>query len=167
MKTPRQRRKKHHHHADAGGITIDIEIDIDVTKEKKAMLNGISPDIWSKEFTDNQIDFIADLSRSVSTMPSVTYQQLDDALRAAIVKYNLDVGILSIDEFNYQYGEVHPFAGPVTPQCCFQCINNGMTLFSGVELWLASTPDSPGTPHAAMIGVVVNELVALTKGISE
>ncbi len=131
------------------------------------MINQVPPEIWAKQFDENQINFVTDLSQSVSTQPSVTYQQLDDAMKQAIIKHNADFGGLTIDMFNYQYGEVVTFAGPITPQCAFQCVNNGKVTFSGVELWLASTPDSPGTPHAAMLPTLVNELVALTKGIVE
>lgn len=128
------------------------------------MINKVPPEVWQKEFSDNTVNFVTDLSQSVSTQPSITYQQLDDALKATIAKMAPQTGGMSLGQFNYQYGEVVTFAGPITPQCTFQCINNGRVTFSGVELWLASTPDSPGTPHAAMLPVLVNELAALAKG---
>lgn len=122
---------------------------------------------WQARFADNQINLVTDLSKSMSTQPSVTYQELDDALKAEIAKESARTGGLQLSQFVYQYGEVVPFAGPVTPQCLFIDIDNGAILCSGVELWLASTPDSPGTPHASMLPALVTELVALTKGISE
>lgn len=127
------------------------------------MYRNISMDIWSAEFYDNEIRVITDLSQKMSTQPSVTYQILDDALKAEFVKDAARIGGLSLEDFDYEYAEVVPNMGPTTPQCCFRSITNGKSYFSGVELWLASGPDSPGAAHASMLNVVINELVALAK----